>query len=99
MHNINAPVLIDAVAIKALTSLYNPNCLWDFVSGTFLRFEDAVIHQMISLFGWRSGSADGVFTFGGKGTLLYAISIGANAAAKQVSRSGLNGGPGRTWSP
>lgn len=90
MHNINPPPMLEAVAAAALANLYNPNPLWDFVSGGTQELEKQVVRQIAGLVNWHN-EADGVFTFGGKGCLTYALRLGLNRAISGVSRTGLAG--------
>lgn len=90
MHNINPPPMLEAVAAAALANLYNPNPLWDFVSGGSHELEKQIVRQFSGLIDWDS-NADGVFTFGGKGCLTYALRIGLNRALRGVSTAGLAG--------
>lgn len=90
LHNVTPPVLLETVAISAIAALYNGNGLWDFVSGGVLEVEQQVVRQLASLAGWESGF-DGVFTFGGKAGILYAIRLGLNRAIPNGARDGLAG--------
>lgn len=90
LHNITSPILIDGVAAKTLTSLYNPNCIWDFVSGHFAELERAVSDQVAHLIGWKKGYL-GTSTFGGKETLVYAIKLGLNRCNPESIISGITG--------
>lgn len=89
LHNITSPSLIDGVAAKTLTSLYSPNCLWDYVSGHFIDMENAVSDQIANLVGYSS-DYKGVFTFGGKGTLMYAIKLGINRCDPNNTINGID---------
>jgi glutamate/tyrosine decarboxylase-like PLP-dependent enzyme len=91
LHNVTQPVLTTAWLAHAVTSLYNPNALWDLVSGGYLDVERQVVRQLSRLMGWDAGSCDGLFTFGGKAGLLYAIRLGLNRCVPDLSRSGLGG--------
>ena len=91
LHNVTQPVLTTAWLAHAVTSLYNPNALWDLVSGGYLDMERQVVRQLSRLMGWDAGACDGLFTFGGKAGLLYAIRLGLNRCVPDLSRSGLGG--------
>jgi L-2,4-diaminobutyrate decarboxylase len=91
LNNVNQPVLRTAWAAHAITSLYNPNALWDLVSGGCLEMERQVIRQLSTLMAWNPDVCDGLFTFGGKAGLIYAIRLGLNRCFPDFSRSGLNG--------
>jgi L-2,4-diaminobutyrate decarboxylase len=86
-HNITPPTLIDNIAAGAVTNIYNPNCIWDYVSGNFFELEKSVATQVSGLVGFPKDSF-GIFTFGGKGTLIYAIKLGLN----RVNRNSINEG-------
>jgi L-2,4-diaminobutyrate decarboxylase len=91
VHNVNQPVLLPAWAAYAVTSLYNPNALWDLVSGGCLDMERQVTRQLSDLMGWDARECDGLFTFGGKAGLIYAIRLGLNRCIPDFSQSGLGG--------
>jgi glutamate/tyrosine decarboxylase-like PLP-dependent enzyme len=91
VHNVNQPVLLPAWIAYAVTSLYNPNALWDLVSGGCLDMERQVGRQAAGLMGWDADKCDGLFTFGGKAGLVYAIRLGLNRCVPELSRSGLGG--------
>lgn len=88
-HNVNQPVLLASAAVHAVTSLYNPNTLWDLVSGSFLDYEREVVSHLASLVGWTGAQVDGAATFGGKAGLLYAMKCGVNRVFPKASESGL----------
>ncbi|WP_353956449.1 pyridoxal phosphate-dependent decarboxylase family protein [Cutibacterium avidum] len=89
VHNVNQPVLLAAAAIHGVTSAYNPNVLWDLVSGHFRDYERAVVQHLAHLAGWGPQSADGVSTFGGKAGLIYALKCGVNRVAPNASVDGI----------
>jgi L-2,4-diaminobutyrate decarboxylase len=91
VHNVNQPVLVPGWAAYAVTSLYNPNALWDLVSGSCLDMERQVTRQLSALMCWDASACDGLFTFGGKAGLIYAIRLGLNRCVAELSRSGLGG--------
>lgn len=89
LHNINPPASIDAIAAACIANIYNPNPLWDFVSSGSQEMEKQVVRQMSRLIGWEEEEADGVFTFGGKGCLTYAVKLGINRAVPGNALCGL----------
>lgn len=93
LYNVTPPVLLPAAAAHAVTTLYNPNAMWDFVSGGVVDMERQIARQMAGLMGWSRPSSDGIFTFGGKAGLIYGIRMGLNRCRPDVSRVGLGGGP------
>ncbi len=91
LFNITPSPLIDTVALSAMTMLYNPNALWDITSGKFLLFEQRIVRHLAHLAGWRRAHAGGLFTSGGKATLMYAVKSGINRCDRAAVASGLNG--------
>lgn len=88
--NITSTPLLDTVAASTLTNLLNPNCLWDLPGGKFVLAEK----NLINLLGNRilkSNNSDGLSTFGGKGTLLYAIKTGLGNCDPEHKKRGLQG--------
>lgn len=88
LFNITPSPLLDTVALTTLTALYNPNALWDITSGKFLLLEKRITRFLARLVGWTN-SAGGLFTFGGKATLMYAIKSGLNRCDPQAPTRGL----------
>ena len=87
--NITPPPLLDTVAASTIATLMNPNCLWDMACGKFVLAEK----KIIKLFGNRilkSNKADGLSTFGGKGTLMYAIKTGLGNCDIEHKNFGLH---------
>lgn len=90
LQNITPPPALGAVAISTVANLYNLNLLWDYVSAGTQEAEQQIVRQISKLAGW-GGTSDGVFTYGGKGCLTYAIRIGLNRCCPKVTKEGLNG--------
>lgn len=91
LQNINPPSLLEAVAISTIANLYNPNLLWDYVSAGVQEAEQQIVRQISRLAGWKGNNSDGVFTYGGKACLTYAIRIGLNRCCPQATKQGLSG--------
>ena len=91
VHNITPPPLLSTVAISCIANLYSPNCLWDYVSGKAVLFEKQVLKYLAELHNWNSKTSDGVFTSGGKATLMYAVKIGLNKCCRSTVKDGVNG--------
>lgn len=72
-----------------LPSIYNPNLVSEESSRQVSLAEVEVVAMTADLIGYDAATADGVFTFGGTGTLLYAAKIGLEKAVPQVRRDGL----------
>jgi glutamate/tyrosine decarboxylase-like PLP-dependent enzyme len=88
--NINPSPLLDAVATTTVTNLLNPNCHWDVTSGKFILAEKNIIRLLGErIFG--NSDCDGLLSFGGKGTLLYAVKTGLGNCDPQHKQRGLNG--------
>src|SRR3989344_4882717 len=68
MYNVAPSHLLEAVASSALTSLYNPNILWDTAAGEIAIVEQKVIKAMAEYIGWDWQKAGGSFVFGGEAT-------------------------------
>ncbi len=88
--NITSTPLLDTVAASTVTQLLNPNCLWDLPSGKFVLAEKKII-QLLGEKVLKSANPDGLSTFGGKGTLLYAIKTGLGNCEPQHKKDGLSG--------
>ena len=89
LQNITPPPLLEAVAISTITNLYNLNLLWDYVSAGGQEAEQQIVRQISKLAGWPEGG-DGVFTYGGKGCLTYAIRIGLNRCCQNITKDGIS---------
>jgi len=72
-----------------LPSIYNPNLVSEESSRQVSLAEVEAIAMTSSLVGYDPAVADGVFTFGGTGTLLYGVKIGLEKAVPDVRRKGL----------
>jgi len=72
-----------------LPSIYNPNLVSEESSRLVSLAEVEAIAMTAALVGYDPARADGVFTFGGTGTLLYAAKIGLEKAVPDVRRTGL----------
>lgn len=72
-----------------LPSIYNPNLVSEESSRQVSLAEVEVIAMSAALVGYDPATADGVFTFGGTGTLLYGAKIGLEKAIPGVRRTGL----------
>lgn len=72
-----------------LPSIYNPNLVSEESSRQVLLAEVEAVAMTASLVGFDPATADGVFTFGGTGTLLYGAKIGLEKAVPDSRRTGL----------
>lgn len=89
--NITPNPLLDSVAASSIASLYNANCLWDYMSGKITRFERDVVQFLAHIAGWDERQAGGFSTFGGKATLMYALRCGLNRCDRKSVSDGLTG--------
>ncbi len=71
-----------------IATLANPNLVSDESAGRFADAEKQAIAMAADLVGFTDASS-GVFTFGGTGTLLYAVRIGIEKACPGSLESGL----------
>lgn len=72
-----------------LPSIYNPNLVSEESSRLVSLAEVEAITMTAGLVGYDPARADGVFTFGGTGTMLYGAKIGLEKAVPDVRRKGL----------
>ena len=72
-----------------LPSIYNPNLVSEESSRQVSLAEVEAVAMTAALVGYDPAIADGVFTFGGTGTLLYGAKIGLEKAVPDVRRQGL----------
>lgn len=72
-----------------LPSIYNPNLVSEESSRQVALAEVEAVAMTAALIGYDAATSDGVFTFGGTGTLLYGAKIGLEKAVPGVRRGGL----------
>jgi glutamate/tyrosine decarboxylase-like PLP-dependent enzyme len=80
---------IPSVIGGLLPSIYNPNLLSEESSRKVLLAEVETIAMTAGLLGYDPAVCDGVFTFGGTGTLLYGAKIGLEKAVPGAGREGV----------
>jgi len=73
-----------------LPSIYNPNLVSEESSRQVSLAEVEAISITASLVGYDTAQADGVFTFGGTGTILYGAKIGLEKAVPDVRKKGIS---------
>jgi L-2,4-diaminobutyrate decarboxylase len=73
-----------------LPSIYNPNLVSEESSRQVSLAEVEAIAMTAALVGYDPAVADGVFTFGGTGTMLYGAKVGLEKAIPDVRRKGLH---------
>ena len=91
MINITPPANYVSMAASLYTSFYNPNFAQDESSGYLMATELLVSKYLSELANWNANSSGGIFTFGGKGTNLYATKIGIKKALDDVIEKGIQG--------
>ncbi|MBR2787487.1 MAG: hypothetical protein IKD76_08495 [Clostridia bacterium] len=90
MINVIPPVNLVSMASMSLTELYNPNFAQDTYSGLLITAEMEVVKYISDLVNWNWENSFGVFTFGGKGTNLYATKIALTKACPETKASGCD---------
>lgn len=98
MINITPPPLIAAVAASACGNVFNPNLAMDVPSGNMAFAEIEVIKMICDLVHWNIETSTGLMTFGGKGTVLYAIRTGLNACYPDARYKGISRGEVKVFS-
>lgn len=91
MLNIIPNVNVAALAAASYASLYNPNFSQDRYAGLLLAAELEVVKYISDITGWDWRKSHGIFTFGGKGTNLYATKIALYRAFPECKQRGLTG--------
>ncbi|MEM9366394.1 MAG: pyridoxal-dependent decarboxylase [Planctomycetota bacterium] len=86
--NVGPSPTIPSIVGGLLPTIYNANLVSDEASGRVSRAETEAIAITADLLGYPPGVADGVFTFGGTGTLLYAAKVGLEKACPGTRRTG-----------
>lgn len=90
MINIIPPVNLAALATSTISNMYNSNFAQDTYAGYLIASELEVVKYISNLVDWDWKKSGGVFTFGGKGTNLYASKIALNKADNRVYSDGCN---------
>lgn len=90
MINVIPPVNLLSLTGSLYTNMFNPNFAEDHYSGRLLTAELEVAKYLSDLMGWDWKKSYGLFTFGGKGTNLYATKIALNIAVPSNMTEGLN---------
>lgn len=86
--NITPPVNIPATVAAFYSALFNPNFAKDESCGMLVTAEMLTIKYLSELVGWNPEKSSGIFTFGGKGTNLYAVKMGLNKCNPSHSDTG-----------
>ena len=88
MINVIPPVNLIALAASNIANMYNPNFAQDTYAGMLITTELEVSKYLSQLVGWNWKKTHGTFTFGGKGTNLYATKIAINKADSDAKMNG-----------
>lgn len=89
--NVIPPPNIPALAVTLYAKMHNANFSQDKYTGLLLASELEVVKYLSDLIGWDWTKTMGTFTFGGKGTSLYAFKYALNRAYPTGKRVGYNG--------
>lgn len=90
-QNVIPPSTIASIAGLLFAGLHNPNVVWDHYSHKLAEAEVEAVAAVADLVGYDPAQAGGIFTFGGSGTLLYALKLGLEKAYPGSMRQGLQG--------
>lgn len=91
MINITPPPLLPSIAATTITMLFNPNLAIDVSCGGLGLTELEMVKHLSSLVGWDWRKSYGVFTFGGRGTDLYAIKVALQKSCPEFMENGVHG--------
>lgn len=89
--NVIPPPNIPALAVTLYAKMHNANFSQDKYTGLLLASELEVVKYLSDLIGWDWTKTMGTFTFGGKGTSLYAFKYALNRAYPTGKRVGYSG--------
>lgn len=90
MINITPPVTNISLAASNFCNVYNPNFAQDESSGYLMTTELIVVKYLSQLFGWDWLKSRGIFTFGGKGTNMYAVKAALNKINPNYRQNGIS---------
>ena len=88
-HNVIPPPTIASLIATLVTSVYNPNVVWDEYSHRVALAEVEITAMLSKLIGYDSQHSGGLFTFGGTGTTLYGMKVGLEKAVPAASNDGI----------
>ena len=88
-YNLGAAVNVVSAAVYALALDVNVYLINDGLAGNAVVAERAVGRILAGLSGVDPDRARGLFTFGGTGTMAYAIKVGIRKAAPESARTGV----------
>ncbi|MCA9036729.1 MAG: aspartate aminotransferase family protein [Planctomycetaceae bacterium] len=87
--NVIPPPCIAGILGTVLPAIYNPNLCGEESSRRVALAEAEAISMTAAMMGYDPAGCSGVFTFGGTGTLLYAIRIGIEKCCPGTMQTGL----------
>lgn len=90
MINIIPPVNLVSLTVATMGNMYNSNFAQDTYAGHLIASELEVSKYISELVGWDWKTTGGLFTFGGKGTNLYATKIGINKSDPEIIKKGIS---------
>ena len=88
MINVIPPVNLISLAAANIANMYNPNFAQDTYAGLLITSELEVAKYLSDLVGWDWKKSYGTFTFGGKGTNLYATKVALNKIDQEIKQHG-----------
>lgn len=89
VHRLHGSATSVSIIGQLYGSLVDPNTVWDDLSYKAAEAEVRVSAMCASLVGYDPDKALGLFTFGGTGTTLYGIKLGAERAQPGLFTDGL----------
>jgi glutamate/tyrosine decarboxylase-like PLP-dependent enzyme len=89
--NVVPPPSIASIIGVLLPSTYNPNLCSEEGAQRPAETEVRVVSMAAELVGYDPAQADGVFTFGGTGAMLYGVKIGLEKAMPGAGKTGVRG--------
>lgn len=89
--NVINPPCIPGILGALLPTIYNPNLCSEEASRGVALAEVEAISMTAAMMGYDPEKSGGIFTFGGTGTLLYAIRLGIEKAFPGSMQNGLTG--------
>ncbi len=90
MINITPPTNKISLVAADYCNKFNPNFAQDESSGYLMTTELLTVKYLSDMVGWDWLKSRGTFTFGGKGTIMYAIKDAINKCCKDVRNSGVD---------
>ncbi len=89
VHRLHGSATSVSIIGQLYGSLVDPNTVWDDLSYKTAEAEVRVSAMCAALVGYDADKALGLFTFGGTGTTLYGIKLGAERAQPGLFNDGL----------